>query len=436
MIKTKPPFRKDNFSAPTNIEKSFRECEKDHLLHHSRRLELENAQEQQFMKERISEPSHQFFRLGDGQIDSIENSITEKNTFSPTLQKPENHAIHHMTPECHHPRPPLLPTATSRTFWQLDRTRSLASRSPSLLHPLTQNARFLACLRFLTTPKNHIISRDQRPPTSPAETTLPRGPTNSGYVRSFLQPSNAAPINRADVPSPPNNGNHRRSPTVGHLQDLDRQINVPDHVLLRDKYSHSLPLHRETSSSQDPFPVANCSVALMMDKQSAQLARNCAILVLDALLNGVVAQLGCNSQEVTQTGSIVSHRGSERIAVFVRGRSFSRECVAFATTDCPNMKIWHRWDPPIERLLFLERLLQLGIDKTKRAPKIPKLCWLGGLYLLDLQPAQSLRWFPICRIPNMGVLAVAMHQHVLLKNQTFTNLKTRIRMEFRWRLQW
>ena len=160
---------------------------------------------------------------------------------------------------------------------------------------------------FNNSPKNHVVSRDQRPPTSPAKTTslaLPRGLTNSGYVCSFLLPSNAAPINRADVPSPPNNGNHRRSPTVGHLQDLDRQINVPDHVLLRDKYSHSLPLHRETSSSQDPFPIANCSVALMMDKQSAQLARNCAILVLDALLNGVVAQLGCNSQEVTQTGSL------------------------------------------------------------------------------------------------------------------------------------
>ena len=55
-------------------------------------------------------------------------SLEKTNALSPTLQGPENHAAHHVTQECHHPRPPLraFPEATSRTLWQLHRTGLLA----------------------------------------------------------------------------------------------------------------------------------------------------------------------------------------------------------------------------------------------------------------------------------------------------------------------
>ena len=109
--------------------------------------------------------------------------------------------------------------------------------------------------------------------------------------------------------------------------------------------------------------------------KSAQLAQNPAILVLGALLKpnpprtrgrvaallgSVVAQVRCNPQELT----------------------------------------WHKWDPPNERFLFLERLLQLGSDKFWMAKRGSQnlqtlLVWealqnLSKLLVQDQQPEQTL----------------------------------------------
>ena len=84
-------------------------------------------------------------------------SLEKTNALSPTLQGPENHAAHHVTQEFHHPRPPLraFPEATGSCTGQ----DCLPSGSPSLLHPLTQNARLVACLRFCQlTQERHCLS--------------------------------------------------------------------------------------------------------------------------------------------------------------------------------------------------------------------------------------------------------------------------------------
>ena len=178
---------------------------------------------------------------------STENSITDENKRAqPTLQGPENHAAHHVTQECHHPRTP----------WQLHRTGLLAILISKPAAPFDAECEAHGVSSPLPTDlKKDIVSADQRPPTSPAKTTslaLPRGPTNSGYVRSFLlllAAVNAAPaVPGRAVPSQCNEEirscrspavrlrtmatHQRRSPTVAHLQDLEPPSPYPGMTLV------------------------------------------------------------------------------------------------------------------------------------------------------------------------------------------------------------
>ena len=54
-----------------------------------------------------------------------------------------------------------------------------------------------------------------------------------------------------------------------------------------------------------------------------------------------------------------------------------------------SLKVWHKWDPSDECLLFMERLLQLGSNNFLMAEKGPKNLQLARnpsrLLLLDLQ---------------------------------------------------
>ena len=327
-------------------------------------------------KKEFPNPHNQFFRLGDGQIDfNWKLPLLKKTRSAPTLQKPENHATHHMTPDCHDPRHTVASNSDLANVVAAGQDKIACFKISKLVAPSDSECEAPGVSSFFNNSQesHHLKRTNDRPLHRLKPPVWPRGPTNSGYVRSFLQPSNAAPINRAETCRPLRTTEITDDLQLSHLQDLDRQIHVPDHVLLRDKCSHCLSTAKPLLPKTLP-----CRKLFVDDGQTICPTRQ----------EPCHPGLGCTSLRRRGTTRvqfsrsdtnrvIVFHRGSERIAVFVRGRSFSRECVAFATTDCPNMKIWHRWDPPIERLLFLERLLQLGIDKTKRAPKIPKTLLVG-----------------------------------------------------------
>ena len=64
---------------------------------------------------------------------------------------------------------------------------------------------------------------------------------------------------------------------------------------------------------------------------------------------------------VDTSTATISDRASERTAAPARV-DHSEQTICSRTSQC-NLKVWHKWDPPSERLLFLERLLQLGSDE-------------------------------------------------------------------------
>ena len=171
------------------------------------------------------------------------------------------------------PSAPLCtsPTATSRTLWQLHRTRSLAiwiskSAAPS---DAEWEARGVS---LLTADSRRTSSQGTNdPPTSPAETTsqaLPgsRPTPDTCALSSSWQPSmppvrvSRARACRVSIAScaPPNNGNP--SAMISNRRVVTR---APPRQIL------AAALHRETSSSQDPCPSASCSVVTTRTERTA-----------------------------------------------------------------------------------------------------------------------------------------------------------------------